>query len=68
MFLLFISGLHIGWGIWRTWRTREPWVTFTNPDPIIFIIMSWYVFAVVGGIIGAVLVTNIKKKMIYVRK
>lgn len=63
--LLFVSGLHNGWGVWRM-EIQEPWVSFTNLNIIIFIIMSWYVFAVIGGIIGAVLVTNMRKKLIYV--
>lgn len=28
--------------------------------------MSWYMFAVIGGAIGAVLVTKMRKKFIYV--
>lgn len=62
---MFISGLHIGWGVWRL-EIREPWVTFTNLNLIIFIIMAWYISVILGGMIGAALVTNMRKKWIYV--
>lgn len=65
IFLLLVSGLHVGWAIWRV-EVREPWVSFTNFNVIIFIMMSWYMFAIVGGIIGAVMVTKMRKKFIYV--
>ncbi|KAJ6631721.1 putative polyol transporter 3, partial [Pseudolycoriella hygida] len=64
MCLLFVGGLHLGWGIWRA-EVREPWVSFNNLNIIIFIMMSWYMFALVGGIIGALLITKMRKKFIY---
>lgn len=65
IFLLLVSGLHAGWAIWRV-EVREPWASFTNLNVIIFIMMSWYMFAVIGGVIGAVMVTKMRKKIIYV--
>ncbi|KAG4076835.1 hypothetical protein HA402_004437 [Bradysia odoriphaga] len=62
--LLLVSGFHAGWGVWRV-EVREPWFSFTNLDLIIFIMMSWYVFAVIGCVIGAVLVTRMRKNFIY---
>lgn len=53
--LLFVSGMNIGWGIWR-YRTSEPYV----------LNISWFVFAIVGSMVGAVLVTSFTKKTIYV--
>lgn len=67
IFLLMVGGLHAGWGVWRI-EVREPWLSFTNLNMIIFIMMSWYMFAVIGGLMGAVLVTKLRKKVIYVSK
>ncbi|KAG4076838.1 hypothetical protein HA402_004440 [Bradysia odoriphaga] len=63
--LLFVSGMHTGWGIWRIQLT-EPW-TFNSFDVGLFqfLFMSWFVFAVVGSVVGAVLVTRLTKKSIY---
>lgn len=67
VFLLIVSGLHIGWGIWRN-QLIAPWAFQTSQGIIMFALMSWYVFAVIGSIVGAVLVTIIRKKFIYVSK
>ncbi|KAJ6635934.1 Solute carrier family 2, facilitated glucose transporter member 2 [Pseudolycoriella hygida] len=62
--LLLISGLHIGWGIWRLFF-YEPWMP-GQPRPLfIFTKMSWYVAAIVGGAIGSGLVTVLRKHIIY---
>lgn len=63
--LLLVSGLHAGWAMWRI-EVREPWASFDNYNVIIFIMMSWYMFAILGGVISAVLVTKMRKKNIYV--
>ncbi|KAJ6631722.1 hypothetical protein Bhyg_16378, partial [Pseudolycoriella hygida] len=63
VFLLLVSGLHIGWGIWGDFLNPLA-ITLGHPNHPATI-MSWYVFAVVGSIVGAVLVIKMKKKFIY---
>lgn len=64
--LLIASGLHIGWGIWRAVVFFEPWSLYLSLGMSQFVLMSWYVFAVVGSVVGAILVTKMRKKLIYV--
>ncbi|KAG4067459.1 hypothetical protein HA402_009696 [Bradysia odoriphaga] len=60
---LLVSGSHIAWGIWR-FDFNEPWFRSTN-GTFIFILMSFYVAAIIGGIISG-LVSNIwRKQTIY---
>lgn len=54
---MFISGLHIGWGIWRLFF-NEPWMA-TQPRPLfIFTKMSWYVTAILGKDINELYLLN----------
>lgn len=64
--LLLISGLHIGWGIWRTILARNMPQFDVKTDMSILIISSWYVGAILGSIASAILLYRIKKKFIYV--
>ncbi|KAG4067418.1 hypothetical protein HA402_009655 [Bradysia odoriphaga] len=62
--LIIISGMHIGWGIWRL-IFNEPWMTALPRPLFIFAKMSWYVTAVVGGFVGSGLVIALRKNIIY---
>lgn len=60
---MLVSGLHIGWGIWRVgW-----WPIRTNMSLRIFAIMVWPLGAICGGFIGSALVPILRKNIIYVR-
>lgn len=63
---LLVSGLHIGWGIWRISLTG-PWVTDgIDQTSLILILSSWYIGAIIGSIIGTILISKWRKKLIYV--
>lgn len=44
---MLISGLHIGWGIWRLFF-EEPWMPEQSRPLFILTKMSWYVTAIIG--------------------
>lgn len=62
LLLMLVSGLHIGWGIWRTsgWSTQS-----ANTSLLIFSIMTWPIFAIFGSIIGSAVVIVLRKDVIY---
>ncbi len=61
---LLVSGLHIAWGIWRL-DFNEPWFRRAN-GTFIFIILSFYVGALIGGIMAGCIVKIWRKQAIYV--
>lgn len=63
---LLVSGLHIAWGIWRV-DFKEPWFHSIN-GVFIFIIMSFYVGAIIGGIIVGCFIHIWRKQAIYVNR
>lgn len=60
---MLVSGLHIGWGIWRVsgWPIRP-----TNMSLFIFTVMIWPMGAIFGGFIGSALTPVLRKNIIYV--
>lgn len=62
---MIISGLHIGWGIWRT-LIYGVWASFISTGLLAFTIMSWSVGAFIGGFIGSALTPILRKNFIYV--
>ncbi|XP_037033382.1 solute carrier family 2, facilitated glucose transporter member 7-like [Bradysia coprophila] len=62
LLLMLVSGLHIGWGIWRThgWSTHS-----ANMSLLIFSIMTWPIFAICGSLIGSALIIVLRKDIIY---
>lgn len=63
LLLMLVSGLHIGWGIWRT---GEWPIQATNTSLFHFTIMAWPFGAIFGSFIGSALVTVLRKSIIYV--
>lgn len=64
--LLLISGLHIGWGIWRTILAKNMPHLNVSLEFSVLILSSWYIGAIAGSIVSAALLTRVKKKTIYV--
>lgn len=60
-----VSGLHLGWGIWRL-IFHGFWVTNVSQGLLTFTVMAWSLGAFVGGFIGSALMTIWEKKIIYV--
>lgn len=65
LILMIISGLHIGWGIWRT-TFLDLWSETTSSSLLTFIIMAFSLGAFVGGFVGSVLTPILRKNSIYV--
>lgn len=65
--VLFASGLHIAWGIWKTIHIG-PWLVNSrvSQGTFVFTMLSWYLAALVGNFIGAVIVKLIRKSYTYV--
>lgn len=63
---LLVSGLHIAWGIWR-FDFPEPWFRSTN-GVFIFIILSFYVGSIIGGIMAGFIINIWRKQPIYVNR
>lgn len=61
------SGLHIGWGIWRSGYLGE-WNFTITESLFIFMIMAWSLGAFVGGFAGSILTPILRKTSIYVSK
>lgn len=67
--MLMISGMHIGWTIWRLnyFFLQDRWFSsFANLHLIIFTTTAWFAMAVAGSVLGSIIVPLIKKKVIYV--
>ncbi|KAG4072885.1 hypothetical protein HA402_002628 [Bradysia odoriphaga] len=64
LLLMINSGLHIGWGIWRT-DFEGHWIWTVNLSLFIFIIMAWSVGAFIGGFLGSILTPVLRKESIY---
>lgn len=62
---MLVSGLHIAWGIWRVDFRIESWYRSAN-GTFIFIVMSFYVGALIGGIMSGCVVNIWRKQPIYV--
>lgn len=67
LLLLIISGLHIGWGIWR-FNYYGDWSYQLHQRLFVGILSSWYIGAIIGCIIGAIGVNYWKTKISYVSK
>lgn len=63
--MLLGTGLHMSWGLWHLGNIR-PWAYGLNFYVYIFIISSFFVGAVMGNIVGSVLVNLWRKTIIYV--
>lgn len=62
---LLVSGLHIGWGIWRI-RLSQSWTKEVEHIWVISLLASWYLAAIIGSIVGTMLLSSWRKKNIYV--
>lgn len=62
--LLMGTGLHMAWGLWHF--GIQPWAYELNFYVYVFIISSFYVGAIMGNIVGSVLVNLWRKTIIYV--
>ncbi|KAJ6635939.1 Solute carrier family 2, facilitated glucose transporter member 3 [Pseudolycoriella hygida] len=63
LLILLVSGLHIGWGIWRI-DFNEPWFQGIS-GVFIFIVLSFYVGAIIGGIMTGFIINIWRKQAIY---
>lgn len=63
LLLMMGSGLHIGWGIWRSFFPL--WILSVHSSLFIFMIMAWPLGAFIGGFAGSVLTPMLMKKSIY---
>ncbi len=59
------SGLHIGWGIWRSLFVGV-WALNASIGIQIFVIMAWSIGAFIGGFVGSILTRILRKTFIYV--
>lgn len=69
--MMIISGMHIGWTIWRFDFTfyQDRWLThFITIHTLILITLAWFVTAIIGSVVGSLILSmvKIKKKIIYV--
>ncbi|XP_037038001.1 uncharacterized protein LOC119075627 [Bradysia coprophila] len=64
LLLMLGSGLHIGWGIWRS-SYYGRWILTANDSIVIFMIMAWSLGAFLGGFAGSIITPMLKKQSIY---
>ena len=60
-----IGSMHIAWGIWYVTRNVS-WISSISETGLIVVLGSFYIAAMVGNFIGGLLVTRIRKRIIYV--
>lgn len=65
--MLSISGMHMAWALWRVAYLKDSWIAGLQQSVIIFVLCSWFLGAIFGSVVGAVLVDLYPKKIIYVR-
>lgn len=58
--------MHIGWALWRVIFWTNSWIVGISNDVRMFIMCSWFIGAVIGSFVGAVLIDLYRKKIIYV--
>lgn len=64
---LLVSGLHFAWGMWRVDFNEEPWFQSVN-GVFIFIVLSFYVGAIIGGIMSGCIINIWRKQATYVNR
>lgn len=64
--LMMASAMHLAWGLWQIADINRSWTFGLSASMYSFVMYSWFLTAVVGSVIGAVLVNTWKKTIIYV--
>lgn len=67
--MLIISGMHIGWTIWRSNFSvlLDRWYSpYVNSHLVIFTMTTWFAMAIAGSVLGSFIVPFLEKKIIYV--
>lgn len=63
---MMASAMHLSWGLWQIAITNQTWIIGLSASLHIFIMLSWFLTAIIGSIVGAMIVNMWKKTVIYV--
>lgn len=63
---MMASAMHLAWGLWQLAIIGQPWTINLSASMFVFVMFSWYLTAIVGSVVGAILVNIWKKTIIYV--
>lgn len=63
--LLMSSGIHMAWGLWQI-GIQPTWALCLSQPVYQFILCSWFLTAIVGIIVGSIILNIWKKAKIYV--
>lgn len=61
-----VSGIHIGWGIGTPRLREQQWHTEAAQTGQLFVILSWYIGALIGCLLVLSIFRHISKKGLYV--
>lgn len=61
--------MHIAWCLWRSTTYNESWVlSVVSQEAFYFTMTSWFVGAIIGSIVGSIILYKLNKKNIFVSK
>lgn len=63
---MMASAMHLGWGLWQIASINQTWLIGISTSMYMFILYSFFLTAIVGSVVGALLVNILKKTIIYV--
>ena len=69
LMVIAYGGQHLAWGIFNNHLLAQPWAGGYEDDGTVFwAIITWFIAAIVGFIVGAIVVNRFTKIGIYVRQ
>ncbi|CAO1357373.1 unnamed protein product [Diamesa tonsa] len=64
--LMIFNGIHLGWGIFNNHLRGQPWAAGEDEGLVFWSIASWFIAAIVGFFLTALLVKRTSKTTLYV--
>lgn len=64
--LMIFNGMHLGWGIFNNHLKGQPWAAGEDDGLVFWSIVSWFIAAIVGFIMTALIAKRTSKTTLYV--
>lgn len=64
--LMLFNGMHLGWGIFNNHLKAQPWAAGEDDGLVFWSIVSWFIAAIVGFILTALIIKRTSKTTLYV--
>ena len=64
--IMLFNGIHLGWGIFNNHLKAQPWAAGEDEGLVFWSIVSWFIAAIAGFFLTALLVKRTSKTTLYV--